>query len=301
MPKLRIVAENYSDEGTLTGTPTFATSINNMQTQSRAKISRSNITNWAPTYNQEIELVLPGIKTVSAIVLGNHNFSVGMIIKFVLYDTDDTIIYNSGDIEITSEYAENSVSSWGSFLWGPVGWGANALATDYNQQANYVHWTLTDNIIDTPITDDIYYPVFSAFTLKIFCTLSDTKQLDIGRLIVGDYLEPRYNLGFNHSIEWLEESNQYRTEGYTLRSDVYLPVKKLSFSINNIDAADRTSLTEGLRYVGLRNDFYINLFPDSESFDKELEYSGIMKLTKVPTMSEYALNIYKSKYVMEEV
>ena len=64
---------------------------------------------------------------------------------------------------------------------------------------------------------------------------------------------------------------------------------------------DRTTIQNALRKVGLRKDFFISLFPEDVDNEKIVDYSGIVKLTKVPRYTEYAPKYYKSKYIMEEV
>ena len=50
-----------------------------------------------------------------------------------------------------------------------------------------------------------------------------------------------------------------------------------------------------------RDDFFISLFPNSCNKTRELDYSGIVKLTKIPKYTEYAQNYYSAKYIVEEI
>jgi hypothetical protein len=335
MSNLRLVTENYTDGSILTAAPSFATDLENLKHQAIAKISRTGITDWAPApYNQEISILLPSLKTISAIILGRHNFNAGMNLKFILYSQADftDVLYDSGDLIVATGGSPSNKVAWGTFLWGAVAWGGDSsISEEFPPKFNYIHWVGADTVegdelIETGTVNFLYdsgtdegigtnalietggsytIPSFVGMngvqSMKIFFNVPTGLQLDIGRLIIGDYIEPVYNLNYNHKIEWKEDSNQYRTEGYTLRSDISVPVRKMEFSLDTIHKEDRTKLVEGFRYVGLRKDFYINLFPESTSEAKEIDYSGIMKLTKEPITLEHAQNIYKSKYVMEEV
>ena len=86
-----------------------------------------------------------------------------------------------------------------------------------------------------------------------------------------------------------------------MRSDGLSPYRKIDFSLKTISEADRPDLQTGFRTVGLRRDFYMSLFSDDNSLDKQEDYNGIMKLTKIPKFTEFNYNYYTSKYTMEEV
>ena len=80
-----------------------------------------------------------------------------------------------------------------------------------------------------------------------------------------------------------------------------IPYKKFEFDIKTINEVDRVILQRALTNVGLRKDFYFSAFPEDCSVDKQEDYSAIVKLTKVPKVTEFQSSWYKSKYVMEEV
>jgi len=86
-----------------------------------------------------------------------------------------------------------------------------------------------------------------------------------------------------------------------LRSDNSIPYRKFEFNIGTITEADRILLQHELRNAGLRRDLFISLFPEDVSLEKKSDYSGIVKMTKVPKFTEFAQNYYKAKYIMEEV
>jgi len=197
-----------------------------------------------------------------------------------------TEIYDSGLQAITAAEAADTPVGWDSYLWGSAAANVNNLGNGLNINPNYAYW------LDAPV-DNVQ-------SIKIVLDVP-AEQVEIGRLIIGDYIEPTYGVGYNHKLEWKETSKQYRTAGSTLRSDVTTPIRKMEFSLGTINETDRTLLQEGLRYVGLRNDFYISIFPEDSDSQKERDYSAIVKLTKEPSMSEYANLYYNSKYVVEEV
>lgn len=322
MHKVKIVAENYADTGRLTANPAVSMDLENLKSQSISKIIRTNITGPA---QQEISLSIVPIRTISAIVLGRHNFPLNMTLQFILKDSGGGILHTSPLLTVQADEVGERNIPWDSYLWDTTASNIDDVAEEFDPKANYVYWVeedagdatvlydsmtgeyLLDTVSLEPLweTGGSYGAGFTGIdnvaTIQILIDVPINKQIEIGRLIVGEYISPVYNVSFNHKIEWKETSKQYRTEAATLRSDIGNPVRKIDFQLELINDEDRTELQAGLRYVGLRRDFYIDIFPTSTSVDKQRDYSGIMKLTQEPVMSEYANLYYKSKYIMEEV
>ena len=198
-------------------------------------------------------------------------------------------LWTSGIKDITTETVGSSLWEWGYFAWGLEGWGTDRVRQAYTPPAHIVEW----------ITDCI--PQVRGFKIDIFLSEGSSSYFEFGRLIVGNYIQPTFNIGFGHSLSWEENTKQYRTDAGTLRSDISVPYRKLDFNIGTINETDRILLQHELRNVGMRKDLFVSLFPEDSSNDKKIDYSGIFKITKVPTFTEFAQNYYKSKYSMEEV
>lgn len=223
--------------------------------------------------------------TISSIVLGRHNFVAGSTIRIFLYSEQDQVglLYDSGNLIITDAQAGSDIIAWGYFDWGESAWGG---AIDlFSSPASYVHW------LNSPII---------AQSIEIHLNAPNS-EMELGRVFIGDYIEPVYNLELNHNISWVEETKQYRSEEGTLRSDFGMPIRKFEFDLGVINELDRVKLSNNFRNIGLRDDFYINMFPNDPDQTKEIDYSAIVKLTKVPKYSGFAPRYYKSKIIMEEV
>lgn len=291
MAKMRIIGENFADSVTLTADPVVPTStpLTNMQTASRSKVVRT-LAYGEVDHIQDFMGDFVPIKAVSALVIGRHNMPTGTNINFKLYSDPGqlgTVLYDSGTLTLTTDEAGGDPLVWGAYAWGSFSWGQDNISSDeFKVPSNWVHWLPT--IINS----------CRSFKLSIEVT---NREIEIGRLIIGNYIEPTYNFSLGHTLAWKEDTKQYRTDGGTLRSDISIPVRELNFDLNTINESDRSSLQYSMRYVGLRRDFYISLFPDSTNINKKTDYSGIVKLTKSPSMQEYAPSYYKSKYIMEEV
>ena len=201
----------------------------------------------------------------------------------------DFLIWDSGTLNVTSDTLGSSVWEWGSFLWGIEAWGSDRETEEFSPPSNLVYW------IPTPQLN------IRGFKIELYKAGSSASYFEIGRLLIGKYIEPTYNIGYGHSLAWEETTKQYRTESGSLRSDVSVPYRRFEFNLGTITEADRVLLQNELRNVGLRRDLFISLFPEDASLEKQIDYSGIVKMVKIPKFTEFAQNYYKSKYIMEEV
>ena len=315
MAKLRIVAENIVDTGTIIPTPELAenTVATNLQHFSRSKVARTNSTAGELVLNnltdtttsevltdtdtgnpltdtgggtvvsvtQELFIQLPSVKRVSAAIFGSHTFNEGMQLEIELFSDriGSTLIISSGVLTIGAADVGPANVAWDAFLGGaPV--DVADMSNDFKPRANFVHWF-----------DAVYTGVQS---IKITLYLN-VEQVEIGRLIIGEYLEPSFNHDYGHKLSWVEKGKQYRTAGYTLRSDITIPYRRFEFSLNTIVDEDRIKLQTDLGYAGKRRDIYVSLYPDNTDVELIKDYSGIVKIIKEPIMSEFANSLYKSK------
>jgi len=214
-------------------------------------------------------------------VIGTPNFDGELLPDFLAWD--------SGILNVTEETVGSDLWEWGSFLWGVEAWGVDKVETEFSPPANIVEWIPT---VQTGIR---------GFKIELFSAGSNVSYFELGRLIIGKYIQPTYNIGYGHSLTWEETTKQYRTDAGSLRSDISIPYRKFEFNLGTITEDDRVLLQHELRNVGLRKDLFVSLFPEDSSNEKKLDYSGIVKMTKVPKFTEFAQNYYKSKYTMEEV
>jgi sugar lactone lactonase YvrE len=244
------------------------------------------------TNNQTILMQIGNPSTISSIVFGRHKFPKDTVINIYFYSNIDYTgeLYSSGDLIINTEQSGGSFTAWGDFLWGEVGvtWGEDLKGGEFISAYNYVHW------IPTPITNIL--------STKIVISNIISDEIEFSRLIMGEFIEPTYNISYGHTLQWAESTKQFRSSsGATLRSTVNFPNRRLEFSLNTIVESDRNIIQDGMRNVGLRKDFFVSLFPEDTDQNKLIDYSGIVKLVKTPTTSEFMPSYYKSKYIMEEV
>jgi len=199
------------------------------------------------------------------------------------------LVWDSGILTITTETLGSNLWEWGSFLWGIEAWGSDREKEQFTPPSNIIEWISAIQVN------------CRGFKIELFSAGSSTSYFEIGRLFIGKYIQPTYNIGYGHSLSWEETTKQYRTESGSLRSDISVPYRKFDFNLGTITEDDRILLQHEFRNVGLRKDLFVSLFPEDSSQDKKIDYSGIVKMTRIPRFTEFAQNYYKAKYTMEEV
>lgn len=263
---MRVLLTNLIDTCTLSSEPPMLTElpINNVKKISKSRVARctSNSVN--------ILGKLINISSISGFIIGRHNFLEGTQYQLTLYSDYEwtNVIYNTELLTVSNEEAAIDTGDF---------------------QYNLSIWF------------DLI-PSVSSFKLSIANSQSNPMDyLQIGRLFIGKYLETSVGISLGHNLYWKENTIQYRTESGSLRSDIYTPSKVIEFSLDGIMESERANLQRSFAEIGRRDDFFISLFPDNCNTLREQNYSGIVKLTKIPRYSEFAPNIYKAKYVVEEV
>jgi hypothetical protein len=269
--KMRFIFDNYVDSSTLTATPDL---VGTLPASNLALPFRSKVTRSTSTSAQQITCTFAttGL-TVSGVILGRVNFSTDVTYRIKMYGGAG-ILHDSGDLT-TADIA-------------------NFGTTGTETATNIAYWIDANNTVDQAPVENINY-----ITIDI-SGASGITYYEIGRLIIGEYIEPTYNLSYGHGLSWEEDTKQYRTISGTLRSDVALPYRQLSFDIGTIKESDRQLLQDGMKLVGLRKDFFVSIFPWDDTQKKLEDYAFIGKFIRIPQFSEIQHNYYKTKCIIEE-
>jgi len=289
---IRLLLDNYVDNANISATPSMETTlpVDNLKETSRSKVARST-----SSASQVIQGYFDGTKDINAIVFARHNFVINLTYRIQLYSDINytTQVYDSTTIIVDSDNVKSEIWGWGDFIWGGEPWGGDKLRSELDAAPVLAHYIATTQ---TSIR---------SFKITIAPGTSDAAYYEIGRLSIGEYIQPAIGISKNHGLTWEETTKQFRTGGGTLRSDQGIPYRKFEFDISVMSETDRVELQHQLRDVGKRKDFFISLFPDNSGTslvdDKELDYSGMVKLVKVPKYLEITQGYFKSKYIMEEV
>lgn len=273
--KIRFIMHNHSDSAEMTATNASTTlPIENVQLVSRSSVFR------ATAASTTITGTFSSAQSISAVVVGRHNLTQNSTIRITLHDNitgTGTTLGDSGTITVSAEQAYSTMSDVEFPDLKNIAW--------FNRNGT----TLVKNI-NTNVR-----------SYKIVISGSGMSTMDIGRILAGDYIEPTYNISYGHGLTWEDDTSQYRSDAGSLRSDIGIPYKKFDFDLNTISEADRIILGEAFADVGKRKDFFVSMFPENSSKAKVGDYSGIVKLNKMPKYTAIQCEWLSSKYSMEEV
>lgn len=300
--------------------------FNNLNVENIKNVSKSNILRTYSNDNFIIEGNFPNKRAINSLIFGRHNFSLYTRYKIELFEYIDQLdtskVFDSGFNLVHENEVGTDLVAWGDFDWGTVVWAYDSARDNvFTPASNLVYWlprtvgnlssfriTLSKNSLPvgfeilanstTTFANTIY--VFANSTYLIDAPEASTQYFETSRIFIGRYIEPRYNLSYGHTLSWEEDTQQYRTEGGTLRSDYSIPYRVFDFDMKTITESDRSKLQHEFRDIGLRKDFFMCIFPDEEG-DRLLDYCGIVKLTKVPKFTEFTNLYYNTKYTIEEV
>jgi hypothetical protein len=317
---IRFITNNIVDTSALTANPEGLTNykIDNVKNINRAESFRSSTIE-----NQTIDIVPSSPTNINSIVLGRHNFSDKVNYSVTLYsDQFITPIESFGPTPVQYFEAATDLWYWCEFKWGAIPWGGDKLANDNRKFYNIVLWLdqLYENVAAIRI---ILSPESTEGGLLwcnnqvIYCNDQEVETTwtsygtgsgdiqipyyEIGRIYIGEYESPAYNLSYGHGLQWKENTSQYRPSSGTLQSDIVTANKEVTFSLNTIPESDRATLHKNLVDLSKHDDFFMSIFPEDTSVQKQIDYRGIFKFTKVPKYRNTFCGFYKADFVAEEV
>ena len=263
-----------------TATVTCSNALSTLPVENIQKVPRSKLMRTSNAASTTINGDFSGAKTISAMVLGRHNLTSGCTVTFTIYSGTGQSgqLATSGAITITDDMALEAASE-----------------IEFQDPKSVAWYSLDGN------GDKQAYTNVQSFRIVIAPGSGSNTYFDVGRVIVGDFVEPSYNMSYNHSLSYGETTKQFRTASGTLRSDVSLPYKMFTFNLGVVSEADRQIMQEAFADVGLRKDFFLDAFPECTDDRKRMDYSAIMKLKRTPAFTGIQSGWLKAKYTMEEV
>lgn len=269
MSNLRIMDSSLSDEATLAdGNSNISASlpVTNLQNPLREYATRTINT------NDMIVLVDFSASTIiSGIHLGRCNFSNDVTWRIRCYGSagqTGTLVYDSGTLNFIS------LLGWGEFEWGGDPWGASSMDGWPDKFAT--HW----------------FTAISCRSMSI--TISDSGNtdgyLEAGRLFIGRYFSPEKNCDWGPALKWIDTSKQFRTAGGSIRTENKFLYRQLDFNLSWLNKNEAERLLNMQRKNGLRNDYFISLYPE-ETGQYKLHHDFIAKAATLNPVAQQSLNI----------
>ena len=103
--------------------------------------------------------------------------------------------------------------------------------------------------------------------IKVVNPTNPLGYIEIGRLLVGQYFTPVFNMDWGYPFGWNNDSQQDRTRGGDLRTERRPSHRDGSFTLANMGVSDANQIREMLRYVGKSRDMLISAYPEATDSD----------------------------------
>lgn len=275
---LRIVTPYTSDAAVLSSSDFSATlPVGNLQVEGRGRVART--TN--ATGNKTILGNFTGVSVISSLVLYNHNFTSQATWRLELYDGANqtgTRVYDSGTLSALPAVG------WGEFQWGLLPWGGSV----------FTGWGSAFSVM--------WFSAVGALSFRL--TINDAANaagyIQAKRLLIGSYFEPLVNIEYGMDLSWQDNSEQFRTQGGSIRTDNRVLYRALKGKLPALTPGERATYMDMVRQVALRSEVFISVFPTLGGA-LERDHAMLGKFTNMPNVAHREYNSYQSDLTFEEV
>ncbi len=273
---MRLITTNLADSATLTSSAACVATLpaTNLQNAYREQVAR-----WTAIDAQRFTLLWPSAHHISGVCLYRSNLSSSATWRVKVW-TDSTLtttLYDSG-----TQYANPPIPL------GSLEWGVDELGS-----ALYSDWGYT-------ISTAWFAPVLSsALTIDIADPENADGYAQASRLFVGQYFEPAVGPSDGLQMAWLENTQQSRTEGGTLRVETGAAWRKIALDLQQMQEEDRVRLSNMARNAGMRDDVFLSVFPERAD-ELERDYQMQARIVTPSTMQSYAPIRHNTTLTFEE-
>ena len=275
---IRIVTSNVSDSATLTSSDFVATlPVTNVQLEGRARVARTTNATGTKTINGNFA----GASVISSCVLYNHNLTSQATWRLRMWDAagqTGNLMYDSGTLSALPALG------WGEFAWGLSPWGASV----------FTGWGSAFSVL--------WFPAVGAlsFRLEITDAANPAGYIQAKRLLLGPYFEPLVNVSYGLQLYWQDNSEQRRTQGGSLRTDVRVRYRCLQGDLSYLSFTERALAMDTLRQIALRTETFVSVFPGVGGA-LERDYSLLGKFTSMPQFTHNQPGSHSARLAIDEV
>ena len=266
--------ENAVDTATITDGN--ANILSTLPQDNLKKSQRTKVVRTSNTSDLILELDWGGSgKNLSGIGLMRHNLQSTATWQIQIYDgvnQTGTLIYDSG---VVSPIPPKSL--------GDLDWGVDPLGA-----------SVFDGWDEGNAFSTIWFTQVTGLSMRV--TISDATNTDgylqASRLFAGVASTPIVNTSFGLQSSWEEGTQQFRSEGGSLRSDSKPQFRQINLTLGYLEAGERSGFFENVRVVGLRKDFLVSVFPEYNGA-QERDYTMACKLSSMPKFEYWAHNTHR--------
>jgi hypothetical protein len=264
MPVCRFITRNASDLMVLSSTvaPYATTGVANLQNPRRGRVFR-----FPSAGGQTIKGTGNGQGFYcSAVCLDWFNFEPAATVRCRVYPNADW----TGTPSDTGTVAPYNAAALDSFTWG-----VDPLGT-----------SIQDGLMGHKYWIAYFTRILGlSFQIDISDTTNSWQYNEISRLILGDYTELTYNAEFGIKFGWQEKTQQEESDGGSLLSDARIPRRAINGQFPFLNASERSSWANTLRFVGMRKPFLVG-FQAGEGSSLERDFTiPQAKFAQMPDLS----------------
>lgn len=278
---IRILAINLIDRSTTVLTASSAVlPVNNIQHPHKKKVWRtSGVT------SERINVDLADINlTIKAFATTGHNLTRDGTIE-LLRSTDNVTFNTLGIINVDP----STKTGYGEGTYGQGGYGGFALSNE-----------------DGPVIPDTHWLFFSGFTDRYWRILAKDAAnpdnfLSIGRVFLGNYIEPANQIIRGWSVEVVDETTTEKSIGGQKWRTLRTPFLRISFQLAVLTETEgiRDLFNTIFRRFAMQKDLFIILFPDGS--DQLKSATGIYgSFVSGLSVSNPAISVYASDTLVFE-
>lgn len=259
MSNLRLVAKNEIDHPscilTCSVTPTLA--LDNLKNMVRGRIFRAPA---SPAFDIKGTYGGSGVYA-SMVSLIRTNLEPSATWRFRGYSTADWT--GTPAIDTTTLVAIDS-TDLGDLDFGVEPLGSGIFDPFYGQKMTLAWFART---------------LILSWTLTITDTGNSSGFVDASRLWLGDYYELANNPSYGAKVAWREATQQWETDGGSIRSDAGVPYRTLSLDLGYVVEADRAQLFDTFRYCGMRKDIFVCPYPSGTAAQvRDYTMNGVLQV-----------------------
>ena len=106
-------------------------------------------------------------------------------------------------------------------------------------------------------------------------------------------------MSWGASLQWVDNTQQTRTEAGTLRSEGVSAFRRFTFNLDWLTDADQVRLASETRKVGKKKDILIAGYPADDGA-KGVMFTMVAKLVDTPAFTAAQVNTYQTALTFEE-
>lgn len=270
MANMRLMFPSASDDGSISASSEASSSLAaaNLLSPKRNKLWRSS-----DLTDQILLGDFDELKNVMGLVLARNNISANGSVRARIYEAagqTGALLFDSGIL------FQGDDPGYGEWDYGIFPYGGTSVYADWAYSYTAM-WNI-EAVTAASYRIDISDPANSA------------GYIEASRLYMGEYFSPDVNISRGLSMEWVDNTEQFRSAGGSLESDTEMEMfRRWEMRLGTLTQTERSTLLDIFLRAGKSQDMFLAGAPEigaelgTEAAEKtERDYSGLVKITSMP-------------------